>query len=63
LRRKRAAAKEKQEAEKPAPEAKPAKAVAKEPAPEPKPAKAVVREPESMVDKMIQYLDRIHRRA
>jgi acetyl-CoA decarbonylase/synthase complex subunit delta len=63
LRRKRAAGKEKQEAEKRAPEAKPAKAVAKEPAPEPKPAKAVAREPESMVDRMIQYLDRIHRRA
>jgi acetyl-CoA decarbonylase/synthase, CODH/ACS complex subunit delta len=63
LRQKRAAAKEKQQAQKPAPEAKPAKAQAIEPTPEGKAAKAQAIEPESMVDKMIQYLDRIHRRA
>jgi acetyl-CoA decarbonylase/synthase complex subunit delta len=63
LRRKRAAGKEKQEADKPAPEAEPAKALAKEPTPEAKPAKALAKEPESMVDKMIEYLDRIHRRV
>jgi len=63
LRRKRAAEKEKKEAEKPAPEAKPAKAVAKEPASEAKAAKTQAIEPDSMVDKMIQYLDRIHRRS
>ena len=63
LRRKRAAEKGKREAEQPSPEAAPAKVQAKEPAPEAKPAKVQAIEPESMVDRMIQYLDRIHRRA
>jgi len=63
LRRKRAAEKEKKEADKPDLEAKPAKAQAKDSAPETKAAKAQTIEPETMVDKMIQYLDRIHRRA
>ena len=63
LRRKRAAEKGKREAEQPSPEAAPAKVQAKEPTPEAKPAKAQAIEPESMVDRMIQYLDRIHRRA
>jgi acetyl-CoA decarbonylase/synthase complex subunit delta len=63
LRQKRAAEKKKQEADKPAPEAKVAKAEAVEPTAETKAAKAQAIEPGSMVDTMIQYLDRIHRRA
>jgi hypothetical protein len=44
-------------------EVKPAKAQAKDSAPETKAAKTQAIEPETMVEKMIQYLDRIHRRA